>query len=177
MLIGLIGFKQVGKSTAAKFLEEQYLFQRHNFKDGLIAHIKLRFPDVLLGLSDLYEMTIDELFDQKPPLMRALMVNVGTDDVRRDDPDHWIDIYKETLPAGFVVTDDVRFLNEAQVIKERKGVLIRLTRPDLTTGGHHESETQQLQIVADYTIECGAGDFDKLYRELDNIIEKHEANL
>lgn len=177
MLIGLIGFKQVGKSTASKYLEHRYKFQRHNFKDGLIEHIKQRFPDVLAGLMVLYKMTIDELFDQKPPLMRALMVNVGTDDKRRDDPDHWIKIYTRTLPYGNVVTDDVRFLNEAQVIKNNGGILIRLTRPDLTTGGDHRSETEQLQIVPDYTISCEAGDFEKLYRDIDLIMSLHDTSL
>lgn len=177
MIIGLIGFKQVGKSTAASYLETEYGFVRHNFKGGLINHIKERFPDVLALLMVLYNMTMDELFDKKPPLMRALMVNVGTDDKRRDNPNHWIDIYYTTLPAGRVVTDDVRFINEAKIIKDCQGILIRLTRPDLTTGGDHASETEQLQIVADYTIECEAGDFEKLYRELDLIIKNHETNL
>jgi len=180
MVIGLIGFKQVGKSTAAKYLESKYDYTRLNMKDGLIAHITERFPDVLRELGIIYRMTIPELFEKKPPAMRALMVNVGTDDRRRDNEDFWTEQWRDeleylaTLGITNVVTDDIRFLNEADCIKSIKdgrGILIRLTRPDITTGGDHRSETEQLQIVADYTVECELGNEHKLHEALDLIIK------
>ena len=167
MLVGLIGFKQVGKTTAASYLQDQYGFVRHNFKDALVAEMKDRFPDLLEELSSIYVMTIDELFSQKPPAMRALMQNYGTNVRRVDKDSYWTDKWFSELPCGNVVVDDVRFINEADCIKEAGGVLIRLVRPDVLSGGNHVSETEQLDIVADHTIESLADDYISLYTELD----------
>lgn len=176
MIIGLIGFKQVGKSTAAKFLEEKYGFVRHNMKDALVAEIKQNFPDLLEELAFIYDMTVDELFEMKPLAMRALLQNYGTEVRRGDDDNYWVLKWMAWLNTGkhennMFVTDDVRFINEGKAVKNMGGILIRLTRPDITTGGTHPSETEQLEIEADYTIECQPGDHEHLYRELDAIIQ------
>lgn len=171
MIIGLIGFKQVGKSTAAKHLEDNYDFLRHNFKDALVAEMKENLPDILRELGIIYSISIDELFDQKPPAMRALMQNYGTDVRRKGDPDYWVKEWTKDIPqGGNVVTDDVRFKNEANALREQGGILIRLTRPDMQSGGTHVSETEQTEILPNYTIECEKGDHAKLYAELDKIM-------
>jgi hypothetical protein len=177
MIIGLIGFKQVGKSTAAKYLEEKHGFIRHNFKDGLVAEMKQNFPDLLQEMVRATGMSIDELFANKPPLMRALMQNYGTEVRRADDANYWTNqwrlkgakYYQRGLSA---VADDVRFINESEAIKLQGGILIRLTRPDIVSGGNHPSETEQLNIDADYTIEGEPGNSTKLYNSLDEILLK-----
>lgn len=201
MIIGLIGFKQVGKSTAAKYLEEKYGFVRHNMKDALVAEIKQNFPDLLKEIAKketditggmFLDEAIEALFYVKPPLMRALLQNYGTEVRRGDNDSYWTDQWLKKMNAtplslprmmggkellGYqvsdlvsIVTDDIRFKNEAEAVKMCKGILIRLTRPDVTTGGSHPSETEQLEIEADYTIECVPGDHEHLYRELDRIV-------
>ena len=120
-LIGLVGFKQSGKSTAAKYLEEKYGFVRHNMKDALIAEIKQNFPDLLEGIAKAHPditggMFLDEaiqtLFEIKPPLMRALMVNYGTEVRRRQDKNYWVKAWLATpVFQNNIVTDDVRFIN------------------------------------------------------------------
>lgn len=184
-LIGLIGFKHVGKSTAAKYLEEHHGFVRHNMKDGLVAELKERFPDLLreilakeqqdyeeLDDFTVYPKDIDWLFQFKPTLMRALMVNYGTEVRRKDDSDYWVKTWVEALLAGNVVADDIRFLNEAQAIKNNGGILIRLVRSDIPTGGNHPSETEQLQITPDFTIQSEPGREDDVYKALDDIVAK-----
>jgi hypothetical protein len=171
MIIGLIGFKQVGKSTAAKYLAE-HGFARINMKDALVAELRKNFPDLLRELSQAYHMDVDKLFENKPPAMRALMQNYGTE-VRRSDKDsYWTDKWKEaaSYEGDNIVVDDVRFINEAEAVRSRGGILIRLVRPDITSGGTHSSETEQLQIVADHTIECKPGEHETLYKSLDEII-------
>ena len=186
-IIGLIGFKQVGKSTAAKHLEEKHGFVRHNMKDALVDEIKQNFPDLLREILMVYrtagfyneKATINQLFLDKPPLMRALLQNYGTELRRRDSDSYWVSKWAskywelEKEYTG-VVTDDVRFLNEAKAVKDLDGILIRLTRPDITTGGSHASETEQLEIQADYIIECNPGDHEHLYSELDRIVSMLE---
>ena len=171
-IIGITGFKHVGKSTAAKYLESKG-FTRHNFKDAMVQEIKANFPDLLKALAIHYNLTIDELFEQKPPLMRALMVNYGTDVRRKENPRYWAGQWEQALcPELNTVADDVRFLNEAEAVKREGGIIIRLERDGVTTGGDHASETEQLQIVPDYTIKTKDGDIEDLHRQLDDIISK-----
>jgi hypothetical protein len=191
-IIGLVGFKQSGKSTAATHLEQKYGFVRHNFKDALVAEIKEKFPDLLREIENQYfrnrffacDISLKngfDLFTTKPPLMRALMQNYGTEVRRKDDPDYWVKEWIDKLHyladmCGHekFVTDDVRFLNEANAIKMGSGTIIRLVRTDITTGGDHKSETEQLEIVPDHTITVGPGEHDKLYTALDEILALHE---
>jgi len=197
-LIAFTGYKRTGKSTAAEYLEKEYGYVRHNFKDGLISELKERFPDLLEEILVTYMdygdyffnigHTVENLFTTKPPLIRALMQNYGTEVRRRDNPEYWV--YKwfkkavaiQKYQPSNIVTDDVRFLNEAEAVKDFGGIIIRLTRPDIETGGDHSSETEQLEIEADYTIKCVPGDISHLHRALDGIVrvwrtKKKQKNL
>lgn len=175
MIIGLVGFKQVGKSTAAKHLEGRG-FKRHNFKDALVKEMKENLHETLdqMVFDHLHwegMKSIDDLFQLKPPLMRALMQNYGTDVRRKDNDNYWVDQWaKNSYGMDHIVVDDVRFINEAEKVRERGGIIVRLTRPDIETGGTHASETEQLEIVADHTIDCEPGNHAKLYQALDEII-------
>jgi hypothetical protein len=118
-----------------------------------------------------YFHTIDDLFIQKPPLLRALMQNYGTEVRRGDDDYYWVNEWIKRIPTGNpIVTDDVRFINESKAVYHLGGTIIRLVRTDIPTGGEHVSETEQLQIVPDFTIECNRGEQEKLYTELDKIL-------
>lgn len=186
MIIGLVGFKQVGKSTAAKYLEEKYGAGRCNMKDQLVAEMKQNFPDLLQAILNQYPqnvgfdsepMSVDYLFEAKPALMRALMQNYGTEVRRKDDANYWCDRWFESvnkLDEKIVVVDDVRFMNEADYVKKFKSIIIRLERGDVSSGGTHASETEQLKIPAEYTITCDKGDFEHLYSEIDKIMSKHK---
>lgn len=172
MIIGLIGYKQVGKSTAAKYLANTYEFSRHNFKDGLVSEMKQNLPNTLDLLAKEHKTSVTELFDYKPPIMRALMQEYGTEVRRHDDPKYWVKKWINGIPENNnVVVDDVRFINEAKAVSYRGGVLVRLKRDDITDGGDHASEVEQDKIVADFTIICGKGQHDILYRKLDSIYE------
>lgn len=178
MIIGLVGFKQIGKSTAAAYLQEKHGFDRHNFKDALVAEMKENLQETIQAIYDEtgnvdlgWPHAADWLFQEKPPIFRALMQNYGTDVRRKGDSNYWTRQWRKALDVDSnTVTDDVRFKNEAQCIKANQGIIIRLTRPDVATGGTHVSETEQLDIVADYTIDCEKGDHQKLYDELDKIV-------
>jgi hypothetical protein len=186
MIIGLIGFKQVGKSTAAKYLAE-HGFARINMKDALVAELRNNFPDLLQAIANNETdwegeigmgktVTVDDLFELKPPIMRALMQNYGTEVRRADKDSYWTDQWEDAASKSEIrniVVDDVRFINEAEAVRHQGGILIRLVRPDITSGGTHSSETEQLQIVADHTIECKPGEHETLYKSLDEIIYTH----
>jgi hypothetical protein len=185
MIIGLIGFARSGKSTAAEHLQKNYGFERVNFKDGLIAEIKQNFPDLLYQICvacDKLEggsWVEEDLFSIKPPIMRALLQNYGTEVRRGDNPNYWVEKWEDgimTSGVENVVTDDVRFLNEAEAVKDFQGVLVRIVRSDITQAGTHASETEHLQMQEDFRIEVGPGEHQKLYEELDRIISQLKVN-
>lgn len=184
MIIGLTGQKQAGKTTVSKYLRDYYGFTQLNFKDELIAELKERFPELLRTILeqrseyDNYQ-TIDQLFVTKPPLIRALMQNYGTE-VRRKDYDkywvkRWLDSFKN-LSTKRVVTDDVRFLNEAEAIKDNGGVIIRVVRLDLDDDDQHSSETENIMIKEDFTLYSRTGEQKKLYSGVEQILKDISAD-
>lgn len=178
MIIGLVGLAGSGKSTAAQYISEKYGYMRLNFKDGLVREIRQNFQSLLEELVEIYYykdgvFTVDDLFRSKPPAMRKLMQAYGTEVRRRDDIDYWVNQWKAVAysePVRNIVTDDVRFLNEAEAVKDAGGKIIRIVRTDITEALSHSSETEQFNIVHDYEIAVGPGEHDKLYEEIDKII-------
>lgn len=190
-ILGFVAMKGSGKTTACKYLESKYGAVRVSFKDALIAELKEKFPELLNEILAIYSghclsdgetkeyffKTVDDLFLWKPPLMRTLLQNYGTNVARAQDPDHWVLQWKlgvvEKLMQDYklIVVDDVRFLNEAAAIKDWLGTLIRITRTDMVNTDTHQSEQEQKDIVCDYEIVCHGGDEDKLYAELDGIMQ------
>lgn len=173
MIIGLVGYKQVGKSTVAQHIADKYGYSRFNMKDALIAELKENFPDLLQMLCNVYLMDIDELFKEKPPLVRALMQNYGSDVRRKDNDRYWIDKWLEkTAGIKNVVVDDIRFQNEADAITNQGGVLIRIERDDVATGGDHQSEQGASTIHCKLSIQSKKGELDILYNRVDEVFKK-----
>lgn len=161
-LIAFTGKKRSGKSTCADWLVNKG-FKKLNFKDALIAEIKTNFPDLLKVIGD--------DFENKTDAMRALMQNYGTEVRRKDNEYYWIEQWIESyLPIenDNVVVDDCRFLNEASVIKNFDGIIIRVIRHGFN-GDEHQSETEQDSISPDY--EIVAETLDELYKKLGELYE------
>jgi hypothetical protein len=84
---------------------------------------------------------------QKDDRGRKLLQDIGSAG-RAYDP--WMWVFK--MPTEHpIIIDDVRFLNEADAIKDVGGIIVRIIRPGLHTM-NHESETEQRHIIADYTL-------------------------
>jgi len=168
-LIGFTGKKGHGKTTATlKAIEvlegKGYKVIRHNFKDALIETVKKKFPETLKQIGIVYDKTIDELFDEKPPVMRALMQNVGTEVYRGMRDDWWVMEWymklfqlqkdNETVEKLAIITDDVRFLNEEMMFKAKGGHLIRIIRTGYedSVATTHQSEVEMDQFIPDAEI-------------------------
>ena len=181
MIIGLAGYAGVGKSTVAEYLAKEHGFKRVNFKDALVAEMKERLPRTLEIMDNILNDLdgIDVLFQRKPELMRALMQEYGTEVRRADNPNYWVDQWKAKVEevGGNIVTDDVRFFNELSAVGDTDGVLIRVTRSDITTGGTHASETEQEKFIEDFTIEGVKGEHASLYKQVDSIINTLKSNI
>lgn len=189
MIIAFTGKKQSGKSTACSYIESVLPnVVRINFKDALVAEIKEKFPQLLSAIIDtmnkidydgMDSWTIDRLFKDKPPLMRSLMQNYGTDVCRGIDTEYWTNKWKKsvgmTVLETNVICDDVRFKNEADAVRACGGIVVRIVRTDLTHTDGHISETEQDTIVPDDTITIKTNEFEKLYASLDKIINTRES--
>jgi Deoxynucleotide monophosphate kinase len=78
--------------------------------------------------------------------VRRILQWWGTEYRRTEDPDYWTKAW-ERKAAGYdldhvhILVDDVRFLNELNVIRQLGGRLVRIDRPGFAAGGNHASET------------------------------------
>lgn len=127
MIIGLTGKKGSGKSTVAGMLCEKYDYRIMSFatpiKDMLMA---MGLTEDEIYNVDLKEKTI-ERFGKSP---REMLQLLGTEFGRNLIAD---DVWVRTLEAKIesadrIVIDDVRFVNEAEMIRSKGGKIIRVTR-------------------------------------------------
>ncbi|MEY9147638.1 hypothetical protein [Bradyrhizobium elkanii] len=134
-VIGLSGFAQSGKTTAALYLEKKYGVRRKHIAEPLRAMLA-----VLLqanGLSsemisrylegDLKESVIPEL----GVTSRYAQISIGTEWGRElISQDLWANTWARGIADGeSVMNDSVRFPNEAAAIRKLGGVVIMIKRP------------------------------------------------
>lgn len=151
MIIGLGFMARSGKDTVADYLVEQHGFKKAAFADRLKAAAGCIFG---LSMQQLYgdqKEEIDQFWNDTP---RNILQKMGTECMRRGYRDDiWIQaLFRyieldgwETKEETNWVVSDVRFPNEAQAIKDHKGMLIQINRPELGQGKiatkMHASET------------------------------------
>jgi len=153
ILVAFTGKMGSGKSTAAKTLEE-FGFERFSFATKLKELAE-----------DLFEMKEKD---------RKLLQDFGSA-LREIDQDVWVKYLMRKIglcvfrciedkqPARIVI-DDLRYLNEAHILKQNGFILVRLIclneslrfdwlqKHGTLDGQGHPSETEQEQILVDYTI-------------------------
>ena len=146
ILIGLTGRARSGKSTASEHLVGTYMLEHYAFadplRDGLMAIFNLD-PSDFEG--DRKEQPLAWL-DRSP---RQLMQSMGTEWARNTvHPDVWVKLAEQNLDymtkalgavLGFVVSD-VRFENEAELIRRRGGTIVHISRADAQAVNPHVSE-------------------------------------
>ena len=154
-LIGIAGLATAGKDAIARRLVERWGFARIGFADALKSEVQQNFRKTLLtawqdsrdggdvptGSMD-QDRLIDLLIESKPPVVRALLQEYGTEVRRQDDPDYWVNRWADAVlenPERRIVTPDMRFQNEADMVR-RWGLLVKVVRPNNTGAGMHPSE-------------------------------------
>lgn len=182
-ILGFTGKKGHGKTTASShatkvLMEKGYYVQHVRFKDAIIDTMNQKLNSTLSLLGDHYDMTRERLFDEKPPMMRVLMQEVGTEIYRAINPDYWVlewyrklfAVVREVKDADklVILTDDVRFMNEYQLLKAKGGVLLRINRIGFEdgVGMKHATETEMDTFQPDYVIEA------KMKEELEKAVEE-----
>lgn len=132
MIIGLAGKKQVGKSTVSERLAT-YGFVRVSFSSPmkemashLLKNIGLT-PFEIAQAEDNKESIIPQLGKS----YRVLLQTLGTEWGRNINPDLWLICAEQRmkqLADKHVIFDDVRFDNEAELIRSKGGLIIHLIR-------------------------------------------------
>ncbi len=169
-LIGLAGPAQSGKSTVATYLKNQHKFHEDSFAAPIrefVAHI---LSLSLKGLEFYKEKQIPS-FTYTP---REMMQTVGTEWGRQMiQDDLWlVSLLRriENHKAQDIVISDVRFDNEAVVLRNLGGEIWYIARPDSSISSNHVSEaginicTEDISINNDETLI-------NLYLKVDKLLE------
>ncbi|MBN1957375.1 MAG: hypothetical protein JXQ81_05210 [Desulfuromonadales bacterium] len=77
--------------------------------------------------------------------VRRILQWWGTEYRRAQDPDYWTTAWEQKLrefdlSSTHILVDDVRFVNELNVIKDNGGYFIRIVRPGFDGANNHSSE-------------------------------------
>lgn len=160
MLFLLVGKIGSGKSTCADILRRDFAFEEFSFADPIKKFaVLLGFDEKDVFGSQEDKNRINEHFHISG---RQFMQRFGTD-IMRDYTgsifDYHIDnIWTKSMEIKLktamakgqnVVVSDGRFLDEAKLIKNLGGIIIRLKRGDDKYVSDHVSETEMTKIVAD----------------------------
>lgn len=175
MIIAFFGYKQSGKTSAAKHLA------RHGFRRCPFAS-KLKSMLSSLGLTDeeingnLKEEPC-ELLGGKTP--RWAMQSLGTE-WGRDliDDNLWVRAWQRNIRtfSGNIVVDDLRFLNEEKVLKEEGAVLVRVDRECIRPQGEvHASEAFIDKIQADIVLDSNCSLDELLVRTMSMYSRLHQG--
>lgn len=173
MIIGLSGYARSGKDTVSKILVEDYKFTRVAFADPIRNFLYEMNPPLsgpsLTSIVDDYGWDVAKA----NPEVRRLLQNAGIAARKVFGADFWIKQALKTIsPENKVVITDVRFPNEAEMIRSLGGQVWRVIRPDVEAVNDHISEHAlsdyefDFDIYNDSTLVNLAGDIAILMEDL-----------
>jgi hypothetical protein len=170
MLIGLIGHAGSGKTTAARYMQKYYGFVPLKMADPLKAALYALGASASELEGEGKELP-SPLFCNRTP--RHAMQTLGTEWGRQQiGESFWIKVWKRKFlqldSRTPVVCDDVRFVNEADMIKNSGGFLIRLER-GTPPSSIHISEIE-LKSISVTEIWDNSGDINLLRSTIDSFL-------
>jgi len=150
MIIGLTGYAQSGKDTVAKVLVENYGFTRVAFADKIREYLYEMNPmfDSIAGEPVFVRDRVDRDGWEKAkqsPQIRRLLQNSGVAARKVFGPQFWVHeamksmLTDPRIDMNYVITD-VRFLNEADMIRANNGQIWRIKRMGIEAVNGHISE-------------------------------------
>ena len=186
MILGLTGRKRSGKSTVARLLVERHGFRELSFAARLKRMAADVNPMVhyidTLNLSDTDRELLANGVTPGPvylldalrvlgegrakdelPEVRRFYQRLGTEGVRGNlGEDTWVNIAeREIRAAGYarrLVFPDVRFDNEARLIRWFGGTVVEVQRPAAIPDTVDNHRSEQLEVTPDRVVENVEGD-------------------
>jgi energy-coupling factor transporter ATP-binding protein EcfA2 len=129
LVIGIVGPAGSGKSTLAKYVARQYKSVRLSFATPLKRAVEEIFGLLRGALDDQdVKASIEPITGMT---YRELLVSFGTEG-RKLNPELWVKLLLQQIKQNewkVVVIDDVRHANEAQMVRDLGGFLVRLDLP------------------------------------------------
>lgn len=167
-LIALTGVASSGKSTIAKELT-RYGYTRSKFSQTL-KNMLLQIPGVTEEMTEgkLKELPQIILGNRTPrDVMQTLGTEWGRDLVHKEI---WLNAWQRSVEGlKYVVVEDLRFPNEADLIKSLGGEIWSVTREGYTSDGH-SSETEMSKICPNMVVK-NDGSKESLFAMLRGIIQ------
>ena len=162
LLIGLCSKARHGKDTVA-----DHLVNKHNFYKGSFANSVKQFA------VRHFDFHPEEVYGDKTKKSRWVLQAIGNGCREEFGKNIWIDkLFSVIAGVELVVISDVRYLNEAEAIKERGGYIIKIERPDapkIEHGADHPSEVELEQIIPNFSLH-NDWDLEQLYSRVDGIL-------
>jgi hypothetical protein len=165
MILGINGYARSGKDTVGQIIkdlqpEKNWEIKKFAGKLKQIASLLTNIPEEKMedayfktqALSSEWWTPCDE--GLQPMTGREFLQKLGTDALRNGlHTNVWVNalMSEHSKNKNWVVTD-VRFPNEAEIIKAKKGVIIRIDRPGVKAVNNHASETGLDNWNFDYKI-------------------------
>lgn len=134
-VVGLSGFAQSGKTTAALYLEKKYGIRRKHIAEPLRAMLAVLLKANGMSSEMITRYLEGDLKEQLIPELgvtsRYAQITLGTEWGRElIGEDLWANTWERGIEDGdSVMNDSVRFPNEADAIHRRGGVVIMIKRP------------------------------------------------
>lgn len=161
MIVALTGYARAGKDTVGDFLVGQHNFARVSFAHRLKA-MALELDPILEvagedGLAHLCRLSaiIESYGDldkaKELPAVRRFLQDLGVTARRHIGSNVWVTAALGHLDqTEDIVVTDCRFRNEAEAVKAKGGVVVRVTRPGVGAVNTHVSEHD----LADWPVEA-----------------------
>lgn len=175
MIIAIAGRKGCGKSTIAQLLLDrgykkasfaapmkEYLCKIYGWQmDELNTQVGKEsiLPNPIMWdekscslFSELSETLLPFAGDRLFSTRRELLQYLGTDFLRKIDPDFHVKKFRERFTGGNFVCDDLRFLNELETLKGMGAVCVYVARPYFWDYSNHSSEVTLNRKYFDYIL-------------------------
>lgn len=175
MIIGFSGYARSGKDTASDILVERHGFTKIAFADSLRDFLYAQNPIVVTDegwepLSQVIDQYGWDGYKQSNYVdsIRELIQRTGTEAGRNTMWENvWVDAtMRKVIGVGNFAFSDPRFPNEADAIRKRGGIVIRINRPGVGPANNHPSETSLDDYQFDYIVD-NDGTIEDLSEELD----------
>lgn len=179
MIIGLSGYARSGKDTVAGMLMGLHGYERVAFADKIRTLLYEMDPLVMhngvdFRLQDIVDSKTWEVAKTEFPEIRRLLQDLGVGARELFGPQFWVHeamksmLENPKLDFKYVVTD-VRFKNEADMIKANHGQLWRINRLGVEAANEHVSEHQLDDWKFDAVIE-NDGDMAELMQKVEALL-------
>ena len=156
-IVGIAGYARTGKDTFGSILIKELKNAGLSAKKlSLAFELKSALDSFLTQKFDISAFTEDP---KEKNFIRPLLICYGTDLMRKKDPKYWIKKLQKTIDInnnhGIIsVVSDIRFVNEADWLKDNGGILTHLKRDGIVPADKNEERNDTLlREVSDFPID------------------------